>query len=104
MHKHVEPIIGQWYDSKSFPESFAVIDLDKNDYIEIQYLDGELDRIDTESWDSMHPQEISEPEDPMAPYGLEQDQDVVSLLNEIEEQNDLEEHLHNLNIDEDSWM
>lgn len=104
MHKHIDPIIDSWYDGAGMPECFRVIDYDKNDYVEIQYLDGELDRIDLDAWDHMHPEEIPAPEDAAAPFNLDKDEDIVSLLNEIEEQSDLDEHLHNLDIDEQSWM
>ncbi len=45
--QHSVPTVGNWYDSENFQESFIVIDCDKNDGIEIQYKDGELDKIET---------------------------------------------------------
>ncbi len=104
MSKHIDPIIDSWYDSKGFPECFKVIDFDEDDYVEIQYLDGELDKLDFETWDALHPEEIAIPEDPDAPYQLDKEADVLSLLNEVEEQADLEEHLHNLDTDDETWM
>lgn len=103
MHHSLPPIVGNWYDSKNLAESFVVVDCDKEDMIEIQYLDGQIDKLDYESWDALLAEEIPEPEDATAPYGVEHDDDIISLLNEIEEQKDLEEHLHNIDRDESDW-
>lgn len=99
-----EPTVGSWYDSQRLPESFMVVDCDHDDYVEIQYLDGELDKIDFEAWDAIHPIEVPEPEDATAPYGVaHDDEDILRLLNEIEDQHDLDEHLHHIDKDEESW-
>lgn len=103
MRHHTEPIIGNWYDSKSFPESFVVVDCDQDEYVEIQYLHGELDKIDYDAWDALAAEEIPEPEDATAPYGVEHDEDITKLLNEIEEQKDLDEHMRFIDRDEESW-
>src|SRR5690349_5706901 len=100
-HPH-EPIIGTWYDSKNVAASFQVVD-DDEDYVEIQYLDGELDKIDHETWEALDPDEIPEPEDATAPFGVEHDQDIVKLLKEIEDQEDLGEYFHNIDRDEEEW-
>lgn len=105
MHRHhVEPIIGSWYEARNLPASFSVVDCDRDGNVEIQYIDGEIDQIDRESWDSIAIEEIAEPEDAAAPYGLDHDENVSNLLNEMEEQSDLDEKLHNVNHDEDTWM
>lgn len=103
MRHHSEPIIGNWYDVKSFNECFTVVDYDDHDYVEIQYLDGELDRIDSDTWDALNPEEIPEPEDATAPYGVVHDQDVVELLKEIEDQDDIEGHIRHVDSDEEEW-
>lgn len=101
---HSEPQVGHWYDSSNFPECFMVVDCDKEDYIEVQYLDGELDKIDYETWDTLNPEEVAEPEDANAAYGLEREDDMVKLLNEIEGQTDLEEHLRHIEREDgDEW-
>lgn len=100
---HSLPAVGNWYNSANFHESFVVIDCDKDDCIEIQYRDGEIDKLDFDAWYTFNPQEISEPEDDATVYGLEQDEDVIKLLSDIEGQVDLEEHLRNLDHDESDW-
>lgn len=104
MRHHTEPIIGNWYDSKDLAESFVILECDDNhDYVEIQYLDGELDKLDYDNWDSLHAEEIPEPEDATAPYGIVHEDDVLKLLSEIEEQKDLDEHLRFIDRDEERW-
>lgn len=101
--EHVEPEIGSWYDSKNVPESFVVLD-EGDDYIQIQYLDGELDRIDYDSWDAMHMRPVAEPEDATAGYEMEHE-DMLNLLNDLEESQDveLEDHLRYIDSDDSEW-
>lgn len=101
---HSEPEIGHWYDAADFPDCFSVVDIDRDEAVEIQYLDGELDKLDMDTWHQIDPEEIPEPEDATAPYGVEHDQDVVKLLREIEDQKDLDEHIHNIDSDEEEWQ
>lgn len=108
-HHHTDPIPGNWYDSKDFPECFTVVDceyddFEHTDYVDIQYLHGELDRMDIDTWDALDPEEIAEPEDATAPYEVEHDQDIVKLLKEIEDQQDLDEHIRNIDSDEEEWQ
>lgn len=101
--QHSVPIVGNWYDAKNFQESFMVIDCDQRDSIEIQYKDGELDRMDFDTWDAFNPHEVTEPEDATAPFGLEHEEDMVKLLNAIENQQDLAEHQRHIDSDESDW-
>lgn len=104
-HPHSDPIVGNWYAGKGLPESFTVVDAEQDNYVDIQYLDGELDQLDIESWKALNPEEIPEPEDAMAPYGVDhEDRDIVNLLNDIEDQTELDEHLHNLDSDDGEWQ
>ncbi len=66
---HARPSVGNWYDSMNMPECFMVIGCDKNDFIQIQYQDGEIDRIDYDTWYILDPEAIPEPEDAGAPFG-----------------------------------
>ena len=104
--QHSVPMVGSWYDSENFQESFMVIDYDNSDFIGIQYKDGEIYKVDCDTWDAFHPHEIAEPEDATAPYGLESDNDddIVKLLNEIEEQEDLANHQRHIDSDESDWQ
>jgi len=99
----IQPEVGHWYDAKDVPECFVVIDVDKGDFVEIQYQDGELDKIDYENWAGLHVEEIPEPEDAAAPYELDHE-DVLNLLNDIESNPEsLEDHLKNLDLNDHYW-
>lgn len=95
-----EPYVGGWYDSKDFYECFKVVDCDETkNSVEIQYFDGDIEELDYETWFASHPHEIPQPEDASAPYELEHE-DVLNLLNEIENQENLDDHLRHLDLDD----
>lgn len=103
VHK-TDPQIGHWYDSRDVPEAFLVIDTESNELIQIQYQDGELDKIDYETWATLHPEEIPEPEDASAPFELDKE-DLLNMMNDLDNDPDfggLESHLRNLD-DIDEW-
>lgn len=55
--------IGKWYENAD-SQSFKVIGVDeKNQTIEIQYLDGALDYIDFDAWHTMEVDPIVPPKD-----------------------------------------
>ncbi len=103
LHK-IEPEIGHWYDSKDAPEAFIVIDTETNELIQIQYQDGELDKIDYETWATLRPEEIAEPDNAAAAFELDKE-DLLNLMNDMDNEADfdgLESHLRNLD-DIDDW-
>jgi len=100
------PEVGNWYDSKDFPECFKVVAYDdKQDLIEIQYFDGEIAEVDHDSWTASHPHEIPEPEDASAPFELDHDE-ILELINEIELSNDktLSDHLRHIDDEDSNWV
>jgi hypothetical protein len=57
------PIIGNWYRHEN-GEIFEVVALDPDDAtVEIQYFDGTIEEIDTDSWEQMEIEEAEPPED-----------------------------------------
>lgn len=100
--RYEEPSIGTWYDSKDFPECFRVVAYDRQNNVEIQYYDGEIEEIEFETWEALHPHEIAEPEDAMAPYEMERE-DMLELLNQIESEENLEDHIRHIEEDESHW-
>lgn len=102
-HHHKDPIVGNWYSSKQMQEIFVIVDYDPKDVIEIQYLDGELDKIEFEAWNDLHAHEIPEPEDERAPFGIEHDYDVRNILSNAEGQEDIENYGHPPDKDETEW-
>jgi len=58
-----EPVAGQWYENVEEEEQFRVLSVDEDsELIEIEYLDGDIEELDIESWHEMDLEKISEPE------------------------------------------
>ncbi|HVC29663.1 MAG TPA: DUF6763 family protein [Steroidobacteraceae bacterium] len=63
MSRDYEPVRGQWYENLEDEESFRVLTVDEDsELVEIEYLDGELEEIDLETWHEMDLDRIDEPE------------------------------------------
>jgi hypothetical protein len=58
-----EPVPGQWYENLEEEEQFRVLTVDEDsELIEIEYLDGDIEELDVESWHEMDLEKIDEPE------------------------------------------
>src|SRR5579862_1580830 len=58
-----EPVPGQWYENLEEEESFRVLSVDEDaELVEIEYLDGDIEEIDLETWHEMDLERIDEPE------------------------------------------
>jgi hypothetical protein len=58
-----EPVPGQWYENLEEEESFRVLSVDEDsELLEIEYLDGDIEEIDLETWHEMDLEKIQEPE------------------------------------------
>ncbi len=58
-----EPVPGQWYENLEEEESFRVLSVDEDsERLEIEYLDGDIEEIDLETWHEMDLDRIEEPE------------------------------------------
>jgi len=99
-----KPSIGHWYDSEDASECFKVVAYDKSDYVGIQYFDGEIEALDLDTWSTLHPHEIPEPEDASAAFEIPHE-DIMEMLNEIEHYDDeaLEDHLRHIDDEESYW-
>ena len=63
MSRDYEPVPGQWYENLEDEESFRVLTVDEDsELVEIEYLDGEIEEIDLETWHEMDLEQIAEPE------------------------------------------
>jgi len=63
MNFEYAPKIGDWYKN-TIGDAFEVIAQDDDDdTLELQYFDGTLEELDTETWESMRPEPIEPPED-----------------------------------------
>lgn len=62
-----QPEIGVWYrDIQN--RLFEVVAIDSDDAIEVQYYDGDVTEFDSESWDLLCVNMVSEPGDGLGPY------------------------------------
>jgi len=58
-----EPVPGQWYENLEEEEQFRVLSVDEDsELVEIEYLDGDIEEIDLETWREMDLERIEEPE------------------------------------------
>jgi hypothetical protein len=61
--REYEPVVGQWYEDVDENESFRVLSVDEDaELIEIEYLDGEVEEIDLETWHELDLDKTAEPE------------------------------------------
>lgn len=72
----VEPYIDSWYKDLETNLSFKVINIEDDDNIEVQYLDGGIGAFDKESWNQSMLDFIEPPEDWSAPYDEMEDDDL----------------------------
>jgi hypothetical protein len=58
-----EPVKGQWYENAEEDETFRVLSVDEDaELVEIEYLDGDIEEIDLDTWHEMDLERIEEPE------------------------------------------
>jgi hypothetical protein len=63
MSRDYEPAPGQWYENVEEEETFRVLTVDEDsELVEIEYLDGEIEEIDLETWHEMDLEKTTEPE------------------------------------------
>jgi len=89
-----EPVPGQWYENLEEEESFRVLSVDEDsELVEIEYLDGDIEEIDLETWHEMDLDRIEEPEG----WSESDDED------EAEEDEDFDEDEDEDDDDDDDW-
>lgn len=63
MSRDYEPVAGQWYQNLEEEESFRVLTVDEDsELVEIEYLDGDIEEMDIETWHEMDLERIEQPE------------------------------------------
>jgi hypothetical protein len=91
-----EPVPGQWYENLEEEESFRVLSVDEDsELLEIEYLDGDIEEIDLETWHEMDLERIEEPEG----WSESDDEDTEE---EEEEEDDWDEEDEE-DEDDDDW-
>ena len=58
-----EPVRGQWYENAEEDDSFRVLSVDEDaELVEIEYLDGDIEEMDIDTWHEMDLEKIAQPE------------------------------------------
>jgi hypothetical protein len=66
--REYEPVAGQWYENIDENESFRVLSVDEDsELIEIEYLDGDIEELDLDTWREFDLDKIDQPEGWSAP-------------------------------------
>ncbi len=106
MAREYEPVVGQWYENVDENESFRVLSVDEDaELIEIEYLDGDIEEIDLETWREIDLDKIEEPEGWSASHEEnkeeEEDEDLDEDWDEDEEEDDDDDDDDDEDEDED---
>ena len=78
MGRDYEPVKGQWYQNVEEDETFRVLSVDEDaELVEIEYLDGDIEELDLDTWHELDLERIAEPEgwSAAAAEGEEEDDD-----------------------------
>ncbi len=98
MAREYEPVAGQWYENIDENESFRVLSVDEDsELVEIEYLDGDIEEIDLDTWQELDLDKIDQPEG----WSGEDDEDEEE--EEEEDEDDLEDWDEDDDEDEDDW-
>lgn len=98
MSREYEPAVGQWYENIDENESFRVLSVDEDaELVELEYLDGDIEEIDLETWHELDLDKIDEPE---GWAGSAEDEDEEE---EEEEKDDLDETWDEDDEDDEDW-
>lgn len=63
MAREYEPVAGQWFENVDENESFRVLSVDEDaELIEIEYLDGDIEELDLDTWAELDLEKIEQPE------------------------------------------
>jgi hypothetical protein len=93
-----EPVPGQWYENLEEEEPFRVLSMDEDsELVEIEYLDGDIEEIDLETWHEMDLELTQEPEG----WAESQEEDDDEEDDEDDDWDDEDEDDDDLDDDED---
>jgi hypothetical protein len=74
--REYEPVAGQWYENIDENESFRVLSVDEDsELIEIEYLDGDIEEVDIDTWREFDLDKIDQPEGWSAPEDEEEEEE-----------------------------
>lgn len=94
MGRDYEPVKGQWYENLEDEETFRVLSVDEDsELVEIEYLDGDIEEMDLDTWHELDLERIEEPE------GWAGD----DLDDEDEDDDDDDDDEDDDDLDDDDW-
>ena len=101
MGRDYDPLPGQWYENLEEEETFQVLTVDEDsELIEIQYLDGDVEEIDLETWAEMDLEKRDEPE---GWSGSESEEDEEDDVTDEDEDDDDDWDDDDDDDDDDDW-
>ena len=104
MAREYEPVKGQWYENIDENDSFRVLSVDEDsELIEIEYLDGDIEELDLDTWQELDLEKIDEPEGWSAAEEEEEEEEKKEKdeLEETWDEDDDEDDDEDLDEDED---
>lgn len=102
MAREYEPVAGQWYENIDENESFRVLSVDEDsELIEIEYLDGDIEEIDLDTWAELDLDKIDQPEGWSADDDEEEEKEQKDEKEELEDWDEDEEDEDDEDWDED---
>jgi hypothetical protein len=100
--REYEPVAGQWYENIDENESFRVLSVDEDsELIEIEYLDGDIEEIDLDTWAELDLDKIDQPEGWSADDDEEDEKEEKDEKEELEDWDEDEEDEDDEDWDED---
>ncbi len=98
-----DPVAGQWYENLEEEETFQVLSVDEDsELIEIQYVDGDVEEIDVETWAEMDLEKREEPEG-WSGSEAEDEEDKETKETEEEDEDDDDDWDDDDDEDDDDW-
>jgi hypothetical protein len=86
------PVPGKWYENREEEETFRVLSVDEDEeLVEIEYVDGELEELDLDTWHELDLEPTEQPEgwsDESAADDDEEDDDFEDEEEEDEDEDD----------------
>lgn len=102
MGREYEPTVKQWYEDVENDETFQVLKVDEDrETVEIQYLDGETEELDIDSWAELDLELTEEPEGWSGSDSDDEDDDEEDDDEDWDDEDDEDEDDDDLDDDED---
>ena len=100
MGRDYEPVAGQWYENVEEDDSFRVLSVDPDaELVEIEYLDGDIEEIDLDTWHEMDLERIEEPEG----WAADDDEDEEEDEEEDEDEDEDDDWDEDDDEDDEDW-